>query len=436
VTDTTDFAALNLAAAISKAIAAEGYTTPTPIQARTIPHAMAGRDILGIAQTGTGKTAAFALPILNRLAAGREPITPKAARALVLAPTRELAAQIADSFKVYGRGIRVSVALVIGGASGQAQKQALAPGVDVIVATPGRLLDHLSAGAVRLDQTRTLVLDEADHMLDLGFLPAIRRIVNKLPERRQTLFFSATMPAPIKVLADEMLKAPEEVAVTPVATTAERVTQSVFMISQNGKRALLSHLLGNPAMARTLVFTRTKHGADRVVKQLASDGIAADAIHGNKSQPQRNRALDAFKLGRTRVLVATDIAARGIDVDGVTHVVQFDLPDVPEAYVHRIGRTARAGAAGIAIAFCAEDERGNLRDIEKATRQTIPRAALPALPGLVAVAESAPAPMRAAPPPRGGQRPGPGPKPQSAPPPSRPRVFNKPRGFRGRSRAA
>ncbi|MCC7281460.1 MAG: DEAD/DEAH box helicase [Acetobacteraceae bacterium] len=424
MTESTDFASLALAGPVLRAIATEGYETPTPIQARTIPHAIAGRDVLGIAQTGTGKTAAFALPILHGFAAGRDRLPARAGRALVLAPTRELATQIADSFRAYGRFVRVSVALVIGGASGQAQARALAPGVDVIVATPGRLLDHLSTGAVRLDQVRTLVLDEADHMLDLGFLPSIRKILARLPKQRQTLFFSATMPAPIKVLADEMLERPAEVAVAPVATTAERVSQSVFLIEQNGKRALLSHLLRDAAMARTLVFTRTKHGADRVVKQLASDGIAAEAIHGNKSQPQRNRALDGFRQGRVRVLVATDIAARGIDVDGVSHVVQFDLPDVPESYVHRIGRTARAGAAGIAIAFCASDERANLKDIERTIRQDVPRARLPALPGVVAAAE---APTAARP----GQH-----RPAAAAPRPAARAFARPRGFRGRARAA
>jgi ATP-dependent RNA helicase RhlE len=436
VTDTTEIAStfdsLALAAPIARAIAAEGYTTPTPIQARTIPLAIAGRDVLGIAQTGTGKTAAFALPILNALHAGRAPIPPKAARALVLAPTRELATQIAESFRVYGKFIRVSVALVIGGASGSAQVRAMAPGVDVIVATPGRLLDHLSTGAVRLDHVTTVVLDEADHMLDLGFLPPIRKILARLPKQRQTLFFSATMPGPIKLLADEMLKTPAEISVAPVATTAERVSQSVYLVEHNGKRALLAHLLRDAAMARTLVFTRTKHGADRVVKHLAADGLASEAIHGNKSQPQRERALANFKSGRARVLVATDIAARGIDVDGVTHVVNFDLPDVPESYVHRIGRTARAGAAGQAIAFCAADERGNLRDIERTIRQAIARAALPSLPGVAGVAEQAASPGRHPPSrPRGpGQRP---PAP-SAPKPLR--GFARPRGFRGRSRAA
>ena len=430
VTDKTDFASLALAEPIARAVAAEGYTTPTPIQVRTIPHVMAGRDVLGIAQTGTGKTAAFALPMLHAMAQGREKIPARSARTLVLAPTRELATQIADSFRAYGKFIRVSVALVIGGASGYAQARALAPGVDVIVATPGRLLDHLSTGAVRLDTVRTLVLDEADHMLDLGFLPSIRKILQRLPKARQTLFFSATMPGPIKLLADEILKDPIEIAVAPVATTAERVAQSVYLIEHNGKRALLSHLLRDAAMARTLVFTRTKHGADRVVKQLGIDGIAAEAIHGNKSQPQRNRALDGFRQGRVRVLVATDIAARGIDVDGVTHVVQFDLPDVPESYVHRIGRTARAGAAGIAIAFCASDERTNLRDIERTIRQEVPRAALPALPGVVAVAE-APAHRSAAPRQQHQQRPA-----GQQQRPAAPRAFARPRGFRGRSRAA
>jgi ATP-dependent RNA helicase RhlE len=435
VTDTTDFGStfdsLALAAPIARAIAIAGYTTPTPIQTQTIPHALAGRDVLGIAQTGTGKTAAFALPILNRLAAGREPIPPKAARALVLAPTRELASQIAESFRTYGHFLRVSVALVIGGASPAAQLRALAPGVDVIVATPGRLLDHLGAGAVRLDHVRTLVLDEADHMLDLGFLPPIRKIVARLPKARQTLFFSATMPAPIKALADDMLENPVEIAVAPVATTAERVAQAVYFVEHNGKRALLAHLLKSPAMARTLVFARTKHGADKVVRHLEQDGIAAEAIHGNKSQPQRNRALDGFKSGRTRVLVATDIAARGIDVDGVTHVVQVDLPDVPETYVHRIGRTARAGASGQAIAFCAADEQANLRDIERTIRMSVPRAALPALPGVQAVAERPAAPNRQ--PPRGAS---PRPAAPAAPPRPARRAFGKPRGFRGRVRAA
>ena len=396
VTDVTDFASLALAAPIARAVEKAGYSTPTPIQARTIPLVIAGRDVLGIAQTGTGKTAAFALPILHRMAGDRRRMAPRTARVLVLAPTRELAGQIADSFRGYGHFIRAGVALVIGGAPMGAQARALAHGPDVIVATPGRLLDHLQSGNVRLDQVETLVLDEADHMLDLGFLPSVRKILAHVPKARQTLFFSATMPPAIRTLADEMLREAAEVAVAPAASTAERVAQSVHLVEQGSKRALLSHLLRDAAMARTLVFTRTKHGADRVVKQLGADGIAAEAIHGNKSQPQRTRALEAFRQGRTRVLVATDIAARGIDVEAVTHVVQYDLPDVPETYVHRIGRTARAGAAGAAIAFCAAEELGNLKDIERAIRQAVPRASLPALPGLVAVADrvATPAPAR------------------------------------------
>jgi ATP-dependent RNA helicase RhlE len=368
----TDFASLGLAEPLLRAVAQEGYTVPTPIQAQTIPYVMQGRDLLGIAQTGTGKTAAFALPILHRLAQNRKAPPQRGCRVLVLAPTRELAAQIADSFETYGRHFRFSVTVVVGGVKPSPQIRALARGVDVLVATPGRLNDHLGTGAARLDGAEVLVLDEADHMLDLGFLEPIRKILRRMPKERQTLFFSATMPQAIGSLAKDMLRDPASVAVAPVATTAEKVSQHVYLVERPAKPALLIDLLSKPEFARTLVFTRTKRGADRVTERLEAAGIPAAAIHGNKSQSQRERALLSFRQGRTRILVATDIAARGIDVDGITHVVNFDLPEVAEAYVHRIGRTARAGAAGIAISFCDHEERGYLRDIERLTRQTLP----------------------------------------------------------------
>lgn len=370
----TDFAFL---APLKRALDGEGYTTPTPIQVQAIPHALAGKDLLGIAQTGTGKTAAFALPILQRL--GKSGVTrkPRSCRALILSPTRELASQIADSFRAYGKHMHLSIEVVFGGIPIGRQIKRLATGADILVATPGRLLDLVNQKALRLDDVEILVLDEADQMLDLGFIVPLKRINAMLPKKRQSLFFSATMPEAIAGLAKEFLTDPVRVAVTPVATTAERVTQGVMLVSQAAKQELLYHVLCNKEIGRALVFTRTKHGADRVVKQLAKDGIESAAIHGNKSQAQRERALGAFRAGTCRVLVATDIAARGIDVDGVTHVVNFDLPNVPESYVHRIGRTARAGAAGIAISFCARDERPYLRDIEKLTRQAVPVLDLP-----------------------------------------------------------
>jgi ATP-dependent RNA helicase RhlE len=368
----TDFASLGLAEPLLRAVAQEGYTLPTPIQAQTIPYVMQGRDLLGIAQTGTGKTAAFALPILHRLAQNRKAPPPRGCRVLVLAPTRELAAQIAESFETYGRHFRLSVTVVVGGVKPSPQIRALSRGVDVLVATPGRLNDHLDTGAARLDGAEILVLDEADHMLDLGFLEPIKRILRRMPKERQTLFFSATMPSAIGNLAKDMLRDPASVAVTPVATTAEKVSQQVYLVEKPAKPALLIDLLSNPELARTLVFTRTKRGADRVAERLEKARLPAAAIHGNKSQSQRERALASFRSGRINILVATDIAARGIDIDGITHVVNFDLPEVPEAYVHRIGRTARAGAAGIAISFCDSEERGYLRDIERTTRQKLP----------------------------------------------------------------
>jgi len=367
----TSFSDLGLSAPLLKAVAAATYTTPTPIQVQAIPPGLAGRDVLGIAQTGTGKTAAFALPILQRLSASQRRAG-GAPRALILAPTRELAGQIAETFRVLGRPVGARVALVFGGVPKGRQARQLAAGVDIVVATPGRLLDHMQDRAIRLDQVEVLVLDEADHMLDLGFIIPIRRIAAAVPAQRQTMFFSATMPREISQLADGMLKDPARVSVVQVATTVETVEQFVIFAEQSRKRHVLSGLLSEQPDGRTLVFTRTKHGADRVVKHLAEDGISAEAIHGNKSQPQRERALAAFRAGQTRVLVATDIAARGIDVVGVTHVINFELPNVPESYVHRIGRTARAGAAGVAISLCDGSERPFLRDIEKLIRSRVP----------------------------------------------------------------
>ncbi len=368
----TSFSDLGLALPLLQALTNEGYTVPTPIQAQAIPHVLAGRDLQGIAQTGTGKTAAFALPILHRLAATKRAPAPRACRVLVLAPTRELAGQIAESFRTYGRRTGLSVALMYGGVPKPRQARAVAGGIDILVATPGRLLDHLNDRAVRLDATEILVLDEADHMLDLGFIVPIRKIAAMLPAARQTLFFSATMPKEIGALAGALLRDPVHVAVTPVATTAERVDQHVIFVEAPRKRAMLVDVLRGNGSGRTLVFTRTKHGADKVVQHLDAAGVNAAAIHGNKSQSQRERALGAFRAGGVRVLVATDIAARGIDVDEVTHVINFDLPNVPESYVHRIGRTARAGAAGVAISFCDASERGFLRDIEKLIRARLP----------------------------------------------------------------
>jgi ATP-dependent RNA helicase RhlE len=368
----TKFSELGLAAPILKALENEGYDTPTAIQAQAIPAALAGRDVLGIAQTGTGKTAAFALPILHRLAADRRPALRKGCRALILSPTRELATQIADSFHTYGRHLGITVAVVLGGVGHRPQAQRLLRGVDVLVATPGRLLDHLGEGNVALAGTEVLVLDEADQMLDLGFLPGIRRIVSHLTAKRQSLFFSATMPREIGKLAEDLLCDPARISVTPVATPVERIAQRVIHIEAQHKLAVLVDLLGDTDMSRALVFTRTKRGADRVARHLDTAGIRVAAIHGNKSQPQRRHALEDFRSAKVRVLVATDIAARGIDIDGVTHVVNYELPDVPESYVHRIGRTARAGADGIAISLCGADERIQLRDIERLTRQSIP----------------------------------------------------------------
>lgn len=382
----TTFSDLGLPAPILKALASEGYHSPTPIQAGAIPHVLAGRDLLGLAQTGTGKTAAFSLPILSRLAADPRRAGPRGCRVLVLSPTRELASQIEASITTYGRFLRLSSTLVFGGVPIGRQIRAMGQGVDIVVATPGRLLDLMNQRAITLAEVSTFVLDEADRMLDLGFMRDIQKIVQALPPKRQNLFFSATMPQAIARLAASMLKDPVEVKVAPVSATADRIDQSVVFCPTRDKQAMLHHLLADASISRALVFTRTKHGADRVVKQLNAAGIKADAIHGNKSQGQRERALAAFRSGTSRLLVATDIAARGIDVEGVTHVINFDLPNIAETYVHRIGRTARAGADGKAISLVGEDERGYLRDIERLIRQSIPvitvgtPAALPALP--------------------------------------------------------
>ncbi len=364
----TSFADLGLALPILNALTTQGYTEPTPIQTQAIPHVMLGRDLQGIAQTGTGKTAAFALPILHRLLVDKKPAPRRGCRVLVLSPTRELAGQIAESFRNYGRQTGLRTALMYGGVPKGRQSKAVAGGIDILVATPGRLMDHMQDGAVSLNGVEVLVLDEADHMLDLGFIVPIRKIVQSIPPARQTLFFSATMPKEISTLAGQMLKNPVHVAVSPVATTVELVEQKVIFVETSRKRQVLAEILRSSKMTRTLVFTRTKHGADRVTQHLEAAGQPAAAIHGDKSQPQRERALQMFKQGRIGVLVATDIAARGIDVDGVTHVVNFDLPNVPEAYVHRIGRTARAGHTGVAISFCDSSERAHLRGIEKLIR--------------------------------------------------------------------
>jgi ATP-dependent RNA helicase RhlE len=368
---TVSFSDLALGEAIQRALTARGYATPTPIQAQAIPHLLAGRDLLGVAQTGTGKTAAFALPILELLSQTRVRPAGRTARVLVLTPTRELAIQIADSFRAYGKELPLRHAVVFGGVGAKPQMDALARGVDILVATPGRLLDLMGQGCVRFDQLTHFVLDEADRMLDMGFLPDVKRIVKTLPATRQTLLFSATMPDDIAKLAGTILKDPVKVSVTPAATTVERIDQRVLFVDTAQKKSALVAFLADRTVKRVLVFTRTKHGANRVVEQLGKSGVLAEAIHGNKSQSARQKALEGFRAGRVRVLVATDIASRGIDVEGISHVVNYDLPEVPETYVHRIGRTARAGADGISIAFCDRAERTLLRDIEKLTRHKL-----------------------------------------------------------------
>ncbi len=367
------FEKLNLIEPISRALKAEGYTTPTPIQEQSIPILLERRDLLGCAQTGTGKTAAFAIPILQLLhqdelyAKG-----PNGIKTLILTPTRELAIQIGESFAAYGKYLKLSHTVIFGGVSQHSQTQALRAGVDILIATPGRLLDLMNQRYVKLDHLKILVLDEADRMLDMGFIHDVKKIIAKVPVKRQTIFFSATMPNEISSLANSILTHPTRVEVTPVSSTANTIQQSVYFVEKNDKRKLLHHLLQDKAIRSVLVFTRTKHGADRVVKDLAKTGITAEAIHGNKSQNARQRALTNFKSGKTRVLIATDIAARGIDVDNLSHVINFELPNVPETYVHRIGRTGRAGASGISISFCDQEEKEYLQDIQKLIGKNIP----------------------------------------------------------------
>jgi ATP-dependent RNA helicase RhlE len=361
-----------LCKSITRALEEEDYLIPTPIQTQAIPVVLAGRDLIGIAQTGTGKTAAFALPILNQIFADRRPVAQKSCRALILSPTRELARQIADSFKVYSRHQRVSNTVAIGGVPIGRQIRALATGVEILVATPGRLLDLVRVNALHLNQVQFLVLDEVDRMLDMGFIHDTRKIVELITSKFQTLFFSATMPPPIAELALQMLHNPVKVAVNSGVTTFDRVDQRIIHVNRAAKVAVLTDVLQRESIDRVLVFTRTKRGADKVVVSLTNTGIPAQAIHGNKSQNQRDRTLAAFRRGDVRTLIATDIAARGIDIDGISHVVNFDLPNVPETYVHRIGRTARAGAGGVAISLCDAEEASFLRDIEKLIRMAIP----------------------------------------------------------------
>jgi ATP-dependent RNA helicase RhlE len=365
------FSDLALIEPLQRAIAAAGYTIPTPIQRAAIPPALAGRDVLGCAQTGTGKTAAFSLPILQRLdeLAGDAPRL----RALVLTPTRELAAQIGESLATYGHGLGLWHTVIFGGVNEKPQIQELERGIDILVATPGRLLDLLSRGFVDLSKIELFVLDEADRMLDMGFIHDVRRVVDRLPRKRQTLFFSATMPEEIRRLADTLLVEPEFVSVAPVSATADRIEQRVFFVDHGNKPRLLVDTLRDPACSRVLVFSRTKHGANRIAALLEKARIPAAAIHGNKSQGARTRALEGFKQGELAVLVATDIAARGIDIDDVSHVINYDIPNIPETYVHRIGRTARAGREGQALSFCEGDERAFLEDIEKLIGINIPR---------------------------------------------------------------
>lgn len=361
----THFEDLGLAEPILRAIAAEGYTNPTPIQEKTIPALLDGYDVTGIAQTGTGKTAAFVLPLLDELTRDRPPYVAKHCHALILTPTRELAGQIVDNIHAYGRHLPLRVALVVGGVKAGPQIRSLAKGVDIVVATPGRLEDHMGTGAIRLDRTEMIVLDEADQMLDLGFLPGIRRIMNRLPEDRQTVLFSATMPKQIQGLARDFQNQPKEISVAPAARPIDRIDQRVIAVGAGSKPDMVTEILKEADVTRAVVFTRTKRGADRLRKKLEYAGLNSVAIHGNKSQAQRDRALEAFRAGKSPILVATDIAARGIDIDDVSHVINYELPNVPEAYVHRIGRTARAGKSGIAITLCDPEERGLLHDIEK-----------------------------------------------------------------------
>ena len=370
MTDVT-FQSLGVAEPILRALAAENYTIPTPIQTKAIPALLSGRDLLGIAQTGTGKTAAFGIPLLQKLSIGHVPPQPKQAKALILAPTRELAVQIEEALRTYGKFLNLKMTVILGGVNQNTQVKNMSRGVDILVATPGRLLDLVQQKHVRLDAVSTFIVDEADRMLDMGFIRDVRKLVAFIPKQRQSMLFSATMPEDIARLVHEMMNNPERIEVAPQGKTADRVVQSMYFVPAPQKRQLLSHLLEDVSLNKVIVFTRTKHGANKVAEHLQRTGVVSEAIHGNKSQNARQRALDMFKTGKARVLVATDIAARGIDVDHITHVINFELPNEPESYVHRIGRTARAGGEGIAISFCDSTERGYLRDIERIIRMKI-----------------------------------------------------------------
>jgi ATP-dependent RNA helicase RhlE len=364
---------LNITPAILKALTKENYTTPTPIQEQAIPAVLAGRDLLGCAQTGTGKTAAFAVPIIQLLSEQQsKPSTQRRIRSLILTPTRELALQIFDNIGAYSQYTHLRCSAIVGGVSQKAQERSLSQGADIIIATPGRLIDLMNQKHVDLQYVQILVLDEADRMLDMGFIHDVKKIIAKMPSKRQTLFFSATMPPEISKMVKSILVNPVKVEITPVSSTADRIKQSIYLVDKENKQNQLNHLLQDKSIASALVFTRTKHGADRVVKELTKVKISAQAIHGNKSQNARQNALSNFKSGVTRVLVATDIAARGIDIDELSHVINFNLPNIPETYVHRIGRTGRAGLSGTAISFCEIEEIPYLKDIEKLIGKTIP----------------------------------------------------------------
>ncbi len=365
------FTKLGLDQPLVEALITKGYLTPTPIQLQSIPLILEGKDIFGCAQTGTGKTAAFALPILQFLHAKKDPSQKRTIKALVLAPTRELAQQIHDSFRIYGSNYKINSAVVFGGVSQVAQVSTLKNGVDILVATPGRLLDLMNQGYIKLNTIEYFVLDEADRMLDMGFINDIKKVIAKLPKERQTLFFSATVSPEIKTLANSILIRPAHVSVTPVSSTAETVKQTVYYVKKEDKRNLLKHVLSNNSIEHALVFTRTKRGADRVAKDLNKDGIKAEAIHGDKSQGARERALKGFKNRTIRILVATDIASRGIDVDKLSHVINYEIPEQAETYVHRIGRTGRAGSEGIALSFCTQEEVSYIRDINKLIKKNI-----------------------------------------------------------------
>jgi ATP-dependent RNA helicase RhlE len=369
------FSTLNLIEPIAKALESEGYTKPTPIQEKAIPVLLERKDLLGCAQTGTGKTAAFAIPILQLLHQDElYKKGPAGIKALILTPTRELAIQIGESFTSYGKFLRIKHTVIFGGVSQKAQTDALRAGVDILIATPGRLLDLMNQRYVKLEQLKMFVLDEADRMLDMGFIHDVKKVIAKIPAKRQTLFFSATMPKEIAELANTILTNPVRVDVAPVSSTANTIVQSLYYVDKKDKRKLLQHILEDRSIQRALVFTRTKHGADRVVKELHQAGIKAEAIHGNKSQNARQRALTNFKSAQIRILVATDIAARGIDVDELTHVINYEIPNIPETYVHRIGRTGRAGASGISFSFCDDEEKEFIHDIQKLIGKQIPLA--------------------------------------------------------------